>query len=153
MASLAVRKQYMTAVWAEAFVNMMWEQNYQSKSRNTTFAGMRHRLLKQCDETMAVLKKEPAGELSLHESKNLMAVVDRLKEVAFNNGFDPMMAISFIIDQIVEQLAHIKPGPKRMAFDGLLTRIREFERYFDRDKSYDDPEGLEASEKFREMEV
>ncbi len=64
--------------------------------------------------------------------------------------FTPMLAVSFCIDLIVEQIA-LTRGTKKKAFEGLLTRIREFERYFDRNKTYDSSEGIEMAEAYRAM--
>lgn len=155
MASVAVRRQVMMTVWAEAFISMLWDQRYRKQERNTVFAGMRLRLLQQCDYIRALLAMEPGGKLNLKESTKAARAVQELKRHAFRDGlFEPMMALSFIIDQVVEQLTFVRGNAaKKRAFDGLLYRIKEFERYFDRTKTYDDPAGMEAAETFRTLEI
>jgi hypothetical protein len=154
MASVAVRKQVMMTVWAEAFVDMLWAQRFEGRKHNAVFMGMRERLIRQCELIANILTREPNGRLNEREREKLSKAVGDLKCQSFKGGFTPMMALSFIIDQIIEQLTHVgRNKVKKKAFEGLLFRIKEFERYFDRTKTYEDPAGMEAAEAFRALEI
>lgn len=149
MASLATLKQVMAVAMCEGLVEMMWAQRYRDQYNNKTFAGMRERMRR---DTQAAYKAIYASgqKLSFDEWEQLKDKAGRFKNSAFPNGFMPMDAVGMMVDLITEQLSFCRPGTlKNAAFDRLLNRVREFERYFDRKKAYDDPAGMAAGDALR----
>jgi hypothetical protein len=147
MAGKNLRRQYAIIGLCQGFVEMIWQQRYANQENNKTFAGARDRLIKQCDQISYILHAE--GPLLSKDLLKIKARIDSLKDEHMVDGeFRPMLAISFCIDLIIEQLKYTR-GAKNKEFQGLLARIREFERYFDRHKTYDSPEGMEMADAFR----
>ena len=152
MASQSVKLQYVTIGFAEGYTDIMWDQRYREQPNNKTFKSMRQRLSSQCDRIREVLSKE--GKLSPKDLKRIGGAIDDLKIDFMDDGkFEPMMAVAFVIDMIVYQLAKMRNLKKKELYETLLVRIREFERYFDRNREYDDPTGMIAAERFREMQL
>ena len=149
MAGRILKKQYAVLGFTQGLVDMMWEQRYAHQPNNKTFAAARQRLIEHGDRMNSLFRKE--GSLKQRDIDEIKGQIDALKIDHIPAGeFTPMLAVSFCIDLIVEQIA-LTRGTKKKAFEGLLTRIREFERYFDRNKTYDSPEGLEMAEAYRAM--
>ena len=151
MAGKILRKQYAVLGLTQGMVEMMWAQRYRDQKNNKTFSGARERLSAHCDWMHTVFSKE--GGLRRRDIDAIKKRIDALSRAWLPGGeFSPMLAISFCIDLVVEQIVLTK-GNKKRAFEGLLTRIKEFERYFDRAKSYDDPAGMEMADAFRQLTV
>lgn len=151
MASLATRKQVMAASMCEGFVEMIWNQIYRDNPHNKTFAGIRRRMRR---DTQSAYKAIFASgqKLSFDEWTDLKQKTLRFDVPDFKDGFAPMDAVGFMIDIVTEQLAFCRPGTsKHAAFDRLLSRVRELERYFDPKKKYDNPVGLAAGEVLRKI--
>lgn len=147
MAGKILRKQYATIGLAHGMTDMLWDQRYRDQTNNKTFASARDRLISHCDRMHLFLRGE--GALNLRDVRAIQEQINSLKNGHMPDGaFTPMLFISFVIDLIIEQIAFTK-GKKKELFNGLLSRIRELERYFDRHKNYDDPAGLEMAEAFR----
>jgi hypothetical protein len=137
MASLAIRKQVMAVAMCEGFVEMMWAQRYSLQENNKTFAGIRDRL--QRDAAAAYAAIGNCGQrLSFEEWEDLKQnKVEKFKAHAFHEGFAAMDAVGFMVGLVTEQLSFCRQGTlKHAAFDRLLSRIRELERYFDRKRIY-----------------
>ena len=152
MASLAIRKQVMAVAMCEGFVDMMWSQRYSRQENNRTFAGIRERVQRDAAAAYDAIGK--CGQrLSFEEWEDLKQnKVQKFKAVAFREGFAAMDAVTFMVDLIIEQLAFCRQGTlKHAAFDRLLSRVRELERYFDRKRAYDDPSGMFAGDALREV--
>ena len=151
MASLATLKQVMAVAMCEGLVEMMWDQRYRDQYNNKVFSGMRDRLMRDAQAAYKVIYA-CGQKLSFDEWSNLKESGDKFKNSAFPHGFMPMDAVGMMVDLITEQLSYCRLGtPKNAAFDRLLTRVREFERYFDRKKTYDDPVGMVAGDALRQV--
>lgn len=150
MASKSLKLQHVTIGFAEGFTQMLWEQRFRDQKNNKTFKAIHLRMMFKTNEIREYLKREE-GELKDKDIRQIKAAVEKMRVKFLDNGlyFIPMMAVSFVIDMVVYQLKFITNGEKRRMFENLLTRIREYERYFDRDKRYEGEEGLLAAEEVR----
>ena len=149
MASRSTIHQITTMALIEGFFTIMWEQKYKAQPNNKTYAGL---YVDLCYATTAAIVRlrEECGGLTARELAKLNLKILKLKTTTFNGRpIDAMEVISMAVDLLNSILNRLPEGsPKHALTLAVWYRVRAFERYFDRHKTYDDPAGLIAADTY-----
>lgn len=153
MPSKAVKIQHLTIALCEGFVDMMWQQHYEHKEKNKTFAHARERINSKVKEIRKYIVNEQ-GQIYGGDVKQIKEVIDTIKTKYLMDGicFTPMMGIAIMTDMVVYQTITTK-GEKNKLFNQLLTRINYLTRHYDPRYKYngDDTNALDATEEMRKL--
>ncbi len=142
MASKAFINQALTLSMCQGLMEMVWMQQYERQANNKTFAGMFGRLKRDVGAAYNVLMRVDRQQLSFMDMTRVHAKVDgmkRDKQIFPDGRFSAMLALSYC-RMLVDTQLELTRGAKWKAFDAVSYRLKEFERYFDRNKSFDPPD-------------
>jgi hypothetical protein len=150
MAGKTLRLQFAIVAFSEGLIDMVWTQGFKGRPHVKTFKDIRARLVLQCRKTNDLLLTE--GTITKRDRENVKQLIETFRQnnIPASGRFDVMDAVSFCIALVVDQLARTK-GKKRQAFELLLERWRELDRYFDFYQEYEEAGGLLAAENFQRL--
>lgn len=131
---------------------MLWDEKYKQQQGNKTFSKLRDNLVDATTAALLCLKNESGG-LNNKERAHADRRLEEMRARIFNDQpVDVMTVISMSVDLLNSILNRVKPGSaKYTATINVWYKIRAFERYFDRNKKYEDPDGLEAAETYKQI--
>lgn len=149
MAGRLLKYQWSIVGFCEGFINMMWEQHYKETDKKHVFNAPRIEMVSRCNKVKDLLIKE-GGKLSVKDVRQIKERIDKMKDTSLDKDeFNPMLAISFCIELLIEQLAKVH-GEKGDLFANVLNQMIDFEKMFDKDQKYDCSDGFDMAEIFRQ---
>jgi hypothetical protein len=152
MASRSTIEQIATMAFIEGSFNMLWEQRYQDRPDNATFAKL-HRSLTSATAAAILRLGRESGGISLRERSRLDRQLEAFKLQAFPNpSIGIIEIISIALDLLNGILRKLPEGsPKYALTDTVWRRLRAMERYYNRKGNYDNPADLIKADIYKKV--
>lgn len=152
MASQSIRRQFLICALLEGFAAMLKDQG--DFKDDELFMAQFKRVVAACNTAVKILRSEPNGVLSIKEIFRIKAAMVKFQQRTFaRDQFRAEHPVSMAICLITDQMAYMKPGPKRDAFERLLHEAENLLVCFDPECAYDERDGYEAACVLEELEV